>query len=141
MHFAKLALAGALSLLIAHGSSAAVSEQNWSYVSDSPLSFTDANGITTAFSYYNRGWVTESRVRHPSGDASLDHVTSYEYDAVGQLTRLTLAHRANMIFQYGAARRLTALENDLGERKEYTLDAAGNRSIWISSSVVFQIHS
>jgi RHS repeat-associated protein len=105
-----------------------------------PLSFTDANSIITTLSYHSRGWVTESRVRHPSDDASLDHVTSYEYDAVGQLTRLTLAHGASMVFEYDAARRLTALENDLGERMEYTLDAAGNRTQEVIRAGNGQIH-
>ncbi len=90
------------------------------------LSVTDANGVTTELSYNYRGEVTQSIVRHPSGDPSLDIVTFYEYDPVGQLIGMTLPGGATISMDYDAARRLVAIENSQGERIEYTLDAAGN---------------
>ena len=46
---------------------------------------TDANGITTEFTYHVRGWLTTSTIKHPSGNTSLDATTTYNYDAVGQI--------------------------------------------------------
>lgn len=92
------------------------------------LSVTDANGVTTEFTYHVRGWLTTSTIKHPSGNTSLDATTTYSYDAVGQMTGMTLPNGSSLILEYDDARRLTAVANGLGERIEYTLDLAGNRT-------------
>ncbi|MEW5251430.1 hypothetical protein, partial [Microbulbifer discodermiae] len=171
MHFTKSVLAGALSLLVAHGTSAAVTQQNWSYtytaagkmetangprtdVSDittygydannrltsttnalgqvesvleydaagRPLRVQDANGLQIHFTYTPRGWLKTATAKATAGD----RVTSYTYDAVGQVTNIAYPDGSDISFEYDDARRLTAVENALGERMEYTLDAAGN---------------
>ena len=91
------------------------------------LSITDANGITTEFTYHDRGWLLSSRIKHPS-NTSLDSVTTYTYDPVGLMIGMTLPNGYQLSYEYDGARRLTAIQNAAGERIEYTVDAAGNRT-------------
>ncbi len=91
------------------------------------LSVTDANNVTTEFNYHTRGWMLSSRVKHPT-TSSLDSVTSYTYDAVGQLISMTLPNGSQLGYEYDDARRLKAIKNVAGERIEYQLDSAGNRT-------------
>ncbi|WP_444900118.1 RHS repeat-associated core domain-containing protein [Microbulbifer sp. VAAC004] len=171
MYLSKSILAGAFSLLVAHGTHAAITEQSWSYtyttagkmetadgprtdVTDvttytydgnnrlatttnalghlesileydtagRPLKAQNANGVQTHFTYTARGWLKTTTVKAASGDL----VTTYTYDPVGQVTNIAYPDGSSVTFEYDAARRLTATENSLGERVEYTLDAAGN---------------
>ncbi|MEX2964259.1 RHS repeat-associated core domain-containing protein [Microbulbifer sp. TYP-18] len=171
MRYTQSVLAGALSLLVAHGTSAAVTQQNWSYtytaagkmetangprtdVSDittygydannrristtnalgqvesvleydtagQALRIEDANGLQTHYTYTPRGWLKTATAKAASGD----QVTTYTYDGVGQVTNIAYPDGSDISFEYDDARRLTAVENALGERMEYTLDAAGN---------------
>src|SRR5687768_14177835 len=48
------------------------------------LSVTDPNGVITEFTYHERGWLLSSRIKHPTL-ATLDSLTTYTYDAVGQM--------------------------------------------------------
>ncbi|MEX0902367.1 MAG: DUF6531 domain-containing protein [Pseudohongiellaceae bacterium] len=89
-----------------------------------PLSMTDANGVVTNMSYHPRGWLLTSTVTDPGAGA--DAVTTYEYDDAGQMTRVTLPTGAFLSYEYDAAHRLTAINNNLSERQEFTLDDAGN---------------
>lgn len=88
----------------------------------------DANGVETLLSYHVRGWLTSTTVKDPGGNTALDAVTTFDYDAVGQITRITLPDNSYLDFEYDAAQRLEAIQNNLNERIEYTLDAAGNRT-------------
>lgn len=91
------------------------------------LSMTDANGIVSNFTYSDRGWLLSSTIKHPTSSA-LDSITTYTYDAVGQMLTMTLPNGYQLGYEYDDARRLTAIKNPAGERIEYTLDAAGNRT-------------
>ncbi len=91
------------------------------------LSMTDANGITTEFTYHERGWLLSSRIKHPSNSA-MDNLTTYSYDAVGLMIGMTLPNAYQLTYEYDDARRLTAIQNAAGERIEYAVDAAGNRT-------------
>ncbi len=91
------------------------------------LSMTDANGIVSEFTYHDRGWLLSSRIKHPT-DSTKDALTRYDYDAVGQLSKTILPSGVVIQYEYDDARRLTAIRNAAGERIEYTLDAAGNRT-------------
>lgn len=93
--------------------------------SGQPTQVTDNNGLVTTMTYHPRGWLETTTVTAPSGAS---RTTSYQYDAVGQITRMQLPTGAVLNYEYDNARRLTAIENGLGERIEYTLDAAGNRT-------------
>jgi len=85
-----------------------------------PQTITDANGVTTTLNYTPQGWL------HSSSTAG--STTSYQYDAIGQITQVTLGDGSWLHYTWDAARRLTAIENAQGERVEYSLDAQGNRT-------------
>lgn len=87
----------------------------------------DANGVETLLGYHARGWIETITVVSPGGGPNA--VTLLAYDAVGQLTRMTLPDGSYLDFEYDAAQRLTAIENGSTERIEYTLDNAGNRTL------------
>jgi YD repeat-containing protein len=90
-----------------------------------PLQMTDANNVVTQMSYHPRGWLLSSIVLDPTG-AGNHAATLYEYDKVGQMTKVTLPNGAFLNYEYDAAHRLTAISNNLDERQEFALDAAGN---------------
>ena len=84
-----------------------------------PLAILDPNGVTTALAYDLRNRL----IRRTVGDES----TRYQYDGVGQLTRLTLPDGRYLAYTWDAAHRLTGIADALGNRIRYTLDAMGNR--------------
>ncbi|MHA6883003.1 RHS repeat protein [Ralstonia pseudosolanacearum] len=90
-----------------------------------PLQMTDANGTVTAFTYSNRGWLSSQTVTPASGTAQ---TTNYSYDAVGQLTKVTLPDSSTVSFTYDGAHRLTGAADSQGNSIAYTLDAMGNRT-------------
>lgn len=85
-----------------------------------PLSMTDANGLVTTMAYDARQRLTSRTVG--------SEITGYEYDAAGQLTKVTLPDASFLSYTYDAAHRLTAMQDNLGNRIAYTLDLAGNRT-------------
>jgi len=90
-----------------------------------PRRIVDPNQKVTEISYTPRGWI-ESITQDVGG---INSKTQFTYDHVGQLTRVTLADNTTFDYQYDAAHRLEAINNALGERIEYTLDAAGNADL------------
>ena len=89
-----------------------------------PLTILDPNNVQTELSYDPRGRLKERRVKQASGDA----VTTFDYDAVGQIPTITRPNGVKLHYAYDAAHRLEAVRNDLGERLDYALDAMGNRT-------------
>lgn len=87
-----------------------------------PLSFTDPNGVVTNLLYDIRGRLKTQTVVASSGNA----VTSYGYDDAGLLTSVTLPNGSVLNYIYDTAHNLTAITNGLGERIDFTLNAAGN---------------
>jgi|SRR5882724_2549762 len=85
-----------------------------------PLTIVDANGLTTALAYDARLRLTSRTV---GGEA-----TSYQYDGVGQLTKVTLPDGSFLSYTYDAAHRLTGIQDNLGNRIAYRLDGIGNRT-------------
>ena len=83
------------------------------------LRTTDPNGLVTTLTYSPRGWLTS---RDVGGE-----LTQFDYDYVGQLTKLTRPDASYVSFEYDPAHRLTAIVQQDGSRLTYTLDAMGNR--------------
>jgi YD repeat-containing protein len=84
-----------------------------------PLEIRDPNGSVTVLSYHPRGWLSSRTVDGKT--------TSFLYDKVGQLTRVTLADGSYLDYTYDDAHRLTDITDALGNGIHYTLDAMGHR--------------
>ena len=80
----------------------------------------DANGVVTANTYDLR----QRQLTRSVGSQT----TTFMYDAAGQLTRITAPDASWIGYEYDPARRMTAVKDNLGNRIEYTLDTAGNRT-------------
>ncbi|WP_329959148.1 RHS repeat-associated core domain-containing protein [Methylomonas rapida] len=83
------------------------------------LRLADPNGLVINFTYDAR-----SRLTHKTVDG---HTTIYDYDNVGNLIKITRPSGAFYNFTYDAAHRLTDIQDALGGKIHYTLDAMGNR--------------
>jgi YD repeat-containing protein len=86
-----------------------------------PTTIVDPNGMTITLGYDARQRLTS---RNSGGE-----VTSYDYDGVGQLTKVTLPGGSFLSYSYDAAHRLTGMADNLGNSIAYTLDAMGNRTL------------
>ncbi len=84
-----------------------------------PLTIQDPNGLITQLGYDPRGRL---RSRTVGGETS-----AYNYDAAGQLQRITKPDASFTAFIYDQAHRLTQVSDNLSNKIVYTLDAAGNR--------------
>ena len=89
---------------------------------DLPARTLDSNGTESVLTYDPRGRLLTRSLTLPGGNL----MTRYDYDANGQLTRITLPSGEDLRYQYDAAHRLTVVFNHRGERIEFQLDAAGN---------------
>jgi RHS repeat-associated protein len=85
-----------------------------------PLRIIDPNGAETVLSYDLR---QRLKTRSVAGAT-----TRFEYDGVGQLTRVTIPDGSFIAYSYDAAHRLTGFGDNLGNRVRYTLDAMGNHT-------------
>ncbi len=90
-----------------------------------PLQMADANGTVTTFTYSNRGWLTSQTITPASGAGQ---TTNYGYDAVGQVTKVTLPDGSFIALSYDGAHRLAGVSDNQGNGIAYTLDAMGNRT-------------
>jgi RHS repeat-associated protein len=86
-----------------------------------PTSINDPNGVNTTLVYDARGWPTTITV-NPGPSQS---VTQLEYNAVGDVTKLTQPDGSYLIYGYDDARRLSSIQNNYGQRVEYTYNAMG----------------
>jgi len=84
-----------------------------------PLSVTDPNGVVTTLTYWPRGWL---HTRTVAGETK-----TYDYDGVGQLVKVTKQDASYIQYTYDGAHRLTQVQDGLGNKLIYTLDAMGNR--------------
>ena len=89
-----------------------------------PLTMKDANNVETQLSYHPRGWLASATTISAQGNAS----TLFEYDHIGQVTRITRPDGSTLLYDYDAAHRVTGISTNTGERIDYTLDAEGNRT-------------
>ncbi|MEQ1741460.1 MAG: hypothetical protein ABL869_03025 [Candidatus Nitrotoga sp.] len=79
----------------------------------------DPNGVVTTYTYDLRKRLLSTTVG--------GQTTSYTYDPVGQLTRITRPDASWIGYEYDAAHRQTAVLDNRGNRIEYTLDNDGNK--------------
>jgi RHS repeat-associated protein len=100
-----------------------------------PLTSIDPNGITTNYTYDDRGRVTSITV-HPGANQSQ---TSFSYDATENLTVITRPDGSSLTYAYDNAHRVTSITNNLGETITYTLDALGNRTATVVKSATSTI--
>lgn len=84
------------------------------------LEMIDSNNAVTSYAYDLRNRLI--------GVTLGDQTTAYTYDAIGQLTRITHPDSSWIGYEYDDAHRQTAVLDNLGNRIEYTLDNAGNRT-------------
>ncbi len=99
------------------------------------LGLTGPNGLAVGFSYDARGRLTQKNVG--------GNITRYDYDPVGNLTKVTQPSGVFFSYTYDAAHRLTDITDALGGKIHYTLDAMGNRTqeqILDSSGTVVKSH-
>ena len=87
-----------------------------------PTSLTDENGVVTALTYNERGWLSSVTVNPGAGESR----TRLYYDGVGQVIRTRLPDGEEIRYEYDNARYLTGIENNRGERIEYGVDLLGN---------------
>lgn len=80
----------------------------------------DANGIVTDNTYDLRHRLTSTTVG--------GLMSTYAYDAAGQLHQLTLPDTTVITYAYDLAHRLTGVTDQTGNSITYTLDNAGNRT-------------
>jgi YD repeat-containing protein len=85
-----------------------------------PLTVVDANGLTTTLAY-------DARQRLISRSVG-GELTSYDYDGVGQLIKVTLPDGSFLNYDHDAAHRLSGISDNLGNSIAYTLDTMGNRT-------------
>ncbi|AWM80062.1 sugar-binding protein [Gammaproteobacteria bacterium ESL0073] len=86
--------------------------------SGNPSMVTDANGIVTTFTYTPEGWLASG--------ITAGAKTSYIYDAIGQVTKVTLPDNSSLSYQWDDAKRLISITNNLKESMTYRYDAMGN---------------
>ena len=86
-----------------------------------PQVLVDPNGVTTSleYDYDNR----LSTITQNAGSA--EAITTIEYDAVDNVTRVTPPNGAFLNFSYDGARRLTSITNAVGETITYSRNAMG----------------
>ncbi len=85
-----------------------------------PLALVDANNAAITLGYEPRQWLKTITIAGAT--------TQLEYEPTGNIGKVTLPDGAFFTYGYDAAQRLTSIENNLGERIEWTLDPMGNRT-------------
>ncbi len=85
-----------------------------------PLSITDPNGVVTTIAYDLRQRVTS---RTTAGET-----TTFEYWPTGLIKKVIQPDASFILYSYDAAQRLNRIEDNLGNRIDYTLDNMGNRT-------------
>ncbi len=93
------------------------------------LQMKDANNVITDMEYHPRGWLTYRKVRGSDNASETDDaITRMDYDATGQVIKVTQPDGDFVNFTYDAAHRLTGISDALNNSITYTLDNAGNRT-------------
>lgn len=87
----------------------------------------DANNVVAELTYHPRGWVLQQVVRGPDDAVTTDdQITSYQYDARGNATRVTMPDGNFVDLTYDNRDRLTKSRDLAGNEQRYTYDSADN---------------
>lgn len=89
-----------------------------------PLQTTDPNGVITNFTYDIHGRLLTANVNATSLGGSAPSEYQFAYDAVGDLSQVTLPMGATIQYQYDPGRRLMKVTNVRGETRTFTYDNA-----------------
>ncbi|MEO5625226.1 MAG: RHS repeat-associated core domain-containing protein [Dokdonella sp.] len=107
----------------------------------------DVNGTVTDMTYHARGWLLTRTVRFLANGNPLmkgDATTTFAYDAVGNVTRVTQPDGAYLDYTYDDAHRLTSVHDNFSNSIDYCpggagnaecLDAAGNRRVELTKAM------
>jgi RHS repeat-associated protein len=85
----------------------------------------DANGIRTVYGYDLRDRKVSQTVKYSAGDLT----TTYLYDGVGLVDRVTFSDGSWLEYDYTDARYLTLITNNLGETIEIDVDLDGMETV------------
>ena len=85
-----------------------------------PLTITDPNGVVTTLTY-------DTRMRLTSREVGTEK-TSVSYYPTGLVKQVTLPDSSYLVYTYDGGYRLTQINDELGNKIVYTLDAMGNRT-------------
>jgi len=88
-----------------------------------PLTLVDVNGVTSTFTYDARQRLLTRSLATTGGAL----VTTFNYDAVGNLLKTTLPDGSALTNGYDQAHRMTSVTDLFGQSASYTLDARGDR--------------
>ncbi|MDO7925284.1 RHS repeat-associated core domain-containing protein [Pseudomonas sp. KFB-139] len=91
-----------------------------------PQKITDPNGAVTTLSYTTNGLLASTTL----GSST----TRFDYNAVGDVIKVTGGNGNWVEYSYDSARRLTGVRNILGESLTYTLDKMGNRTAEVTKN-------
>lgn len=89
-------------------------------VQGNPQKITDPNGAVTTLSYTTNGLLASTTLG--------SRTTRFDYNAVGDVIKVTGGNGNWVEYTYDNARRLKTILNILGESITYTLDTQGNRT-------------
>ncbi|WPN57971.1 RHS repeat-associated core domain-containing protein [Pseudomonas sp. P9_31] len=93
---------------------------NYDYIGN-PQTIVDPNGVVTSLTYMPQGWLSSVSV----GDST----TQFDYNATGDITRLTQGDGSWLAYTWDDARRLVRITNNLTEQAELELDPMGNQTV------------
>jgi RHS repeat-associated protein len=85
-----------------------------------PLTITDPNGVVTTLTYDARQRLTSRQ--------TANETTAFAYWPTGSLKQVTLPDGSYLLYTYDGAHRLTQINDSLGNKIVYTLDAMGNHT-------------
>jgi len=125
------------SIANALGQTTTVTSWDWR---GAPLSFTDPNGVVTNLTYDIHGRLLTSTVN--PGAAQSEY--QFAYDAVGDLTLVTLPMGATVQYAYDQGRRVTKVTDVRGETRTFTYDTNDDPLTLVtanSSGTTTQTHS
>lgn len=87
-----------------------------------PATIVDSNGVTTTVTYDIYDRVLTATI-DPGANQSL---YAFEYNAMGDLTKITLPEGGYLSYAYDDGRRLTQVSNDRGESQAFAVNADGD---------------